>query len=265
MARKRWWGEFKTHDFDALDPDAVIAVLPVAAIEQHGPHLPVATDTVIMEAMLTAVAASLPEAMDVRILPVQTIGKSDEHLRFPGTLSLTPETAIAAWSQIGEGVARSGIRKLVIVTSHGGNEEVIGLVARRLRIDCDMMVVRTSWGRFGTPDGLFSDREKAVGIHGGDYETSIMLHTAPHLVDMSKARDFASATEEARQSFSHLAPQSPHGFAWLAGDLNEVGVVGEAHLATAQKGKAAMDHQARGFVKLLHDVAKARLADWIRK
>ena len=151
----------------------------------------------------------------------------------------------------------------MIVTSHGGNEDVAGIVARALRVRHAMMAVRTSWGRFGLPDGLFSERERTIGIHGGDYETSLMLHFAPEHVDMGKAADFSSSTERARAAFRHLAPQSPHGFAWLAEDLNRQGVTGEAHLATAAKGQTAAQHQARGFIELLDDMRGARLDEWI--
>jgi len=133
-----------------------------------------------------------------------------------------------------------------------------------LRNQHDMMVVKTSWERFGAPEGLFSEEETKLGIHGGDYETSVMLHFAPHLVNMDKAENFPSATTQARKTFKHLAPQSPHGYAWLAGDLNKAGVVGNASAATAEKGQQAAEHQIGGFLELLQDIRTAKLDDWIR-
>ena len=263
MARRIWWGDFTTEEFSGLDPDAVIAVLPVAAIEQHGPHLPVSTDTMIMAGMLDAVISQIPNGLDVRILPIQAVGKSNEHIAFPGTLTVPATTLIEHWTALGDSIARAGIRKVVIVTSHGGNEEVMGIVSREFRVRHAMMAVKTSWNRFGLPDGLFSDDNARYGIHGDDYETSVMLHLRPDLVHMDKAASFPSRAQDAEVAFDLLKHTSPHAFAWLAGDLNAAGVVGEASKATAEKGAAAIAHQSAGFVKLLGDIGAARLEDWI--
>jgi creatinine amidohydrolase len=154
--RRAWWSEFRTTELSGLDSDATIAVLPLAAIEQHGPHLPVGTDAFIAEGMLRTIIGRLPPELDIRILPVQSVGKSNEHLHAPGTLTLPAATAIEAWTELGLSAHRAGLRKLVIVNSHGGNEEIMGIVARELRVRCGMLAVKTSWTRFGLPDGLFS-------------------------------------------------------------------------------------------------------------
>lgn len=263
MTRKFWWGEFKSADFERIDAEQTIAILPLAATEQHGPHLPLNTDTSIMKGMLRTLAQKLPENMDVRCLPVQAVCKSDEHIDFAGTLHLPAETLIANIDALIASTAATGIRKIILVTSHGGNEEVMGISARSARINHNMLAAKTSWGRFGTPEGLFSLRELKYGIHGGDYETSLMLHFRPKLVDMDKAADFTSSSEKAAATFKHLKPQSPHSFAWLAQDLNLNGVVGEAHLATMEKGRRAAEHQVQGFIALLEDMTKAKLDDWI--
>jgi creatinine amidohydrolase len=261
--RKLWWGEFTTADFKTINPEQVIALVPLAAIEQHGPHLPLSTDTVIMHGMIGTLAGLLPSDIDLRILPVQAVGKSNEHIRFPGTLTLSATTLIEAWTELGASVARTSIRKIVFLTSHGGNEEVMAIVTRELRERFDMLAVKSSWGRFGRPDGLFSENEARTGIHGGDYETSLMLHFRPDLVDMSQARDFVSQVTQAEQDFAVLRQTGSHAFAWLASDLHAEGVVGEAHLATAEKGKLAAEHQAQGFMALLQDIRKLRLADYL--
>ncbi len=263
QGRKIWWGDFKAPDFAEIDPEETIAVLPVAAVEQHGPHLPLSTDADIMNGMLATAIPLVPQDLDLRILPVQAVGKSDEHVYAPGTLSIPAGSLIESWTELGASVARAGVRKLVVVTSHGGNEEVMGIVTRNLRVRFGMMAVRTSWERFGRTDGLFSAHEVRRGIHGGDVETSLMLHFRPDLVELEKADNFASRADKAEQEFALLNAQSPHAFAWIASDLNPHGVVGNAAAATAEKGRLTAEHQARGFVTLLEDVRRARLADWL--
>ena len=256
-------GDYRTTEYAAIDPEATIAVLPVAAIEQHGPHLPVSTDTAIMQGMLETVIAKLPDDLDVRILPVQAVGKSNEHLHAPGTLTLPATTLIDAWTELGASVACAGVKKLVVVNSHGGNEEIMGIVTRELRVRFGMLAVKTSWQRFGRPEGMYPELEDRHGIHGGDVETSLMLHFRPDLVDMSKAGNFASNVARAEQEFELLRHTGTHAFAWIASDLNPHGVVGNAAIATAEKGRLTAAFQADGFVRLLKDVRKARLADWL--
>lgn len=263
MNRKIWWGDFTTREFDGLDPEETIAVLPLAAIEQHGPHLPVSTDTSIMQGMLDTVIALAPTDLDMRILPIQAVGKSNEHQHAAGTLTIPATTLIDHWVEIGHSIVRAGIRKVVLVNSHGGNEEVMGIVSRELRVRARMLAVKTSWMRFGLPAGLYSPTETAYGIHGGDVETSLMLHFRPDLVDMSKAENFVSAVTRAETEFELLRHTGAHAFAWIASDLNASGTVGEAALATAEKGAATASHQAEGFLKLMTDMRAAKLNDWL--
>lgn len=232
MSRSRDWLDFRAPDFDAVDPMNTIAILPTAAVEQHGPHLPLGTDTIINEGLLAQLKASAPDDLDYRVLPVQAVGKSNEHLWAPGTLTLSAETTIRLWTEIGLSVARAGVRKMLILNSHGGNGDIISIVARELRVQAGIYVVRGSWGASGPPEGLFSARELTHGIHGGDYETSLMLHLCPDTVDMSQAQDFRSSAEDAA-----IPPTGAMAYGWIASDLNPHGVVGEAHLATAEKGR----------------------------
>ena len=246
------WLSLTTEEF-AVDR---IAVLPVAAVEQHGPHLPVGVDTYIAEAYLARVRALLPRDSRAVFLPVQAVGASDEHKAFRGTLTLSPETTLAAFIEIGESVSRAGIAKLVIVNSHGGNTVLIDLAARQLRVRANMLAVHCSWGRFGYPDGLFSDDERTHGIHGGDIETSIMLAAYPDLVRREKIADFRPATYAMERDYSYLRADDPVGFGWMTQDLHASGALGDASLATPEKGAAALDHGARAFVELLKDVEK---------
>lgn len=254
--RKLYWHELTTGEFAGLDPETTIVVWPIAAIEQHGPHLPVATDLAIADGMVAEVKAILPDDLSILILPTQAVGKSNEHIRSPGTITLSAETALRAWTEIGEAVHRAGLRKLVMVNSHGGNVDLISIVARELRVRFDMLVVGCSWSRFGRPAGLYTDEELAVGIHAGDIETSLMLHFRPDLVQMDKAENFAPTTIEIAKTFDILRPTGFSAFGWIAPDLHPSGAAGNASLATAEKGKATAAFAAEAFVKLLYDVKR---------
>jgi creatinine amidohydrolase len=258
--RKFYWADLTTKEFEILDPGRTVAVLPVAAIEQHGPHLSVATDTVINQGMLDELVKRLPEELSILILPIQAVGKSNEHLRSPGTLTLSAETALRVWVEIGESVARARLRKLVIVNSHGGNSDLLGVVTRELRIKCQMLAVHTAWSRFGKPEGLFAPAEAIHGIHGGDAETSLMLHFRPDLVRQEKTQNFVSSAQAMEKEFAYLRPTGLQAFGWIAQDLNPHGAVGDASLATAEKGRLTAEHQVAGFITLLKDVAKFDLA-----
>ncbi|MDE4133357.1 creatininase family protein [Phaeobacter sp. QD34_3] len=243
------WADRRAPDFKAINPETDIAILPTAAIEQHGPHLPVGTDTMIMSGMLDAFRATCPEDLDPWILPIQAVGKSNEHLWAQGTLTLTAATALAAWTEIGLSVARAGFKKIVIINSHGGNLDLISILSRELRVQAGMLAVKCQWGSFGYPEGLYGPSERAFGIHGGDIETSLMLAMWGDRVDMSKARDFKSQAES-----DPIAPTGAISRGWIASDLNPDGTVGDASAATADKGYSTRDHQVAGFIDLLRQV-----------
>ncbi len=231
-----------------------IVVLPVAATEQHGPHLPASTDADIARAMVAACVAILQPDAKVSFLPIEEVGASAEHGDTPGTLSRDPVELAQAWFHIAADLNINGIRKLVLVSSHGGNTPVCDMVIQRARIELGMLAVATSWSRFGYPDGLFSAEEIALGIHGGDIETSIMLAARPDTVDMTKAQDFPSLQHDMVRNMKHLRAYGPHRFGWMMHDLNTQGVTGNAGAATAEKGAAVIAHQSRGFLELLEDV-----------
>lgn len=252
---KRFWAEMTWRDFAAADMARAIAVLPIAAIEQHGPHLPVGVDTFIMEGYLREVAARLPEEVPALFLPVQSIGKSNEHIAYPGTLTLSAETVIRAWTEIGESVARTGCRKLVIVNSHGGNIAPMDIVARELRVRCNMLAVTVSWHRFGYPEGMLTAHEQTHGIHAGDAETSLMLAFRPDTVNMAEARNFEPASAAIARDNIYLRATQPIGFGWMSQDLSAAGAMGDASVATLAKGEAAAAHGAAAFVTLLREVA----------
>jgi creatinine amidohydrolase len=250
----RDWTEIHWPDIAAGDPARWIAVLPLAATEQHGPHLPLGTDVMIAQAYLARVRELMPADLPVTFLPLQPVGISTEHLDFPGTLTLPTEIALANWMALGRSVARAGIRKLVMVTSHGGNSAAMTLVAQDLRAECRMLAVTTGWSRFGAPDGSFAADELRHGIHGGAIETSIMLARYPHTVRKDAIANFPSAGIAMEKKYRRLSAHRPAPFAWQAQDLRPGGAIGDATMASAENGEKLLDHGAAAFCELLADV-----------
>lgn len=260
MRKTHFWSDLTWRDLQDRDVSRTIAVLPVAAVEQHGPHLPLGTDAMIMEGYLARVLERMPADLDALFLPVQQLGTSNEHVDFPGTLSFSPETFLRIIADLGASMSRAGCRKLVLVNSHGGNSAALDIAARELRRLHRMLAVTVSWSRFGYPDGLFSDAEKAHGIHAGDIETSLMMAFRSELVRDELIADFPPASIAMEKQFNWLNAGRPAGFGWMAQDLSDNGAMGNASLATREKGEALADYGATAFVELLRDVEAFDLA-----
>lgn len=256
----RNWSEIHWPDIANADPARWIAVLPLAATEQHGPHLPLGTDVMIAEAYLSRVSDLLPDEVPATFLPVQSIGISTEHVDYPGTLTVPTNVALKTWMALGESLARTGIRKLVMVTSHGGNSAAMTLVAQDLRAQHQLLVVTTGWNRFGVPDGMFSDEELRHGVHGGAVETSIMLARYAQHVRLDKIADFKPTSMTMDNDYRWLSTHRPAPMAWQAQDLHRSGAAGDATQASAEKGERLLDHGARAFCELLADVDRYDLA-----
>src|SRR6202051_1089435 len=217
---KRDWMEMTWQDVAGGDTGRWIAVLPLAAVEQHGPHLPLGVDTSIAEAYLGPAGNITPPEAPVTFLPVQRIGVSAEHLSYPGTLTHSATTAIAAWTELGESLARAGVRKLVLISSHGSNVAAMENVPRDLRPRLGILAVMVGWHRFGYPEGAFGAEEKRHGIHAGDVETSLMLAAQPGTVRMDKAANAKPETVAMAREFKWLGAYRPAGFAWAAPGLH---------------------------------------------
>jgi creatinine amidohydrolase len=250
----RDWADIRRTDGVGSDRARWIAVLPLAATEQHGPHLPLETDILIGQAYLARVRELVSDSLPVTFLDVERIGISSEHADFPGTLTLSPEIAIQNWMALGRKIAKAGLRKLVIVTSHGGNSAAMSLVAQELRTQEKMLVVTTAWGRLSAAETLFPAEEIEHGIHGGAVETSIMLARFGDAVRREKIANFAPSTIAMKKDFRWLSARRPAPFAWQTQDLHPGGAVGDATLASAEKGERLIDQGARAFCELLADV-----------
>jgi creatinine amidohydrolase len=248
-------------DFGDNDPNLLprdrahwIAVLPLGAHEQHGPHLPFDTDTLIAAGIVARLKAALPPDLPVTFLPTEPVGYSIEHMDMTGTQTLGYGEAINRWLSVAGMLHAKGIRKFVMLNAHGGNSPLMTIVATEARVRLDMLAVATSWTRFGVPADIISPEIKAIDIHGGDIETSVMLALHPDKVDMQKAADFPSRQTDFAARFKHLRAYGPHAFGWKMSDLSPQGVAGNAAAATADKGEALIAHAVKGLVELLEDV-----------
>ena len=260
----RYWQDLTSPNFGALDADRTVTVLPLCATEQHGPHLPTGTDTMIAQGLTEEAAQRFKGDFDLVFLPALSIGASQEHARFAGTVSFSTAALIEQISAIGAQVAASGLKKLVLVSSHGGNVAAMTAAALACREQHGLLVVTLTWSRLGLPAGVVDADERAIGIHGGFVETSLMLHFRPDLVQMDKAADFASLQSDLAARYEHLRAHGPVGFGWLAGDLNPSGAVGDAASANADAGRDISAHQADAFVALAGEISKSDLASTFR-
>ncbi|HMR29613.1 MAG TPA: creatininase family protein [Geminicoccaceae bacterium] len=250
-----YWQDLASREFASLDAERTVALLPVAAIEQHGPHLPVSVDATINQGVVSRLLELAPAGTPLLVLPMQSVGKSDEHIAYPGTLTLTYETLIRVWTEIGASVARAGVRKLVLLNSHGGQIAPMQVTARELRIRQHMFAVAASWFAFGPPEGMFDADERRHGIHAGTMETAMMLALRPDLVRMDLARDFRPTTIGLAETSPRLASLGAAGFGWQAQDLHPSGACGDASKATAEMGRACIDHAAAALLDLVAEVS----------
>jgi creatinine amidohydrolase len=257
----RFWSDLSTADFRTLDRARAIAVLPVAATEQHGPHLPLSVDTDIANGVVAAALAHLPADLPALFLPTQAVGFSPEHARFAGTLSLKAETVLRLWTEIGESVAASGVRKLVLLNAHGGQVGLLDVVARDLRARLGLLVYSISW--FNLPltgpagedvNALFSADEHRFGIHAGDIETSLMLALSPERVRLPQAEYFRSTSQDRAQRFALLGNGRSAKLGWQMQDYNANGAVGNAAAATAEKGRAVLEAAGRALAQALVEI-----------
>jgi creatinine amidohydrolase len=247
-------------EFAAFVNAETIGVLPVAAIEPHGPHLPLSTDCDIARGHLSQVAGVVHEDRSVLILPLQTIGLSTEHMGLRGTFSHDPDLLMRAWTSVARTFHDAGGRKLIVISSHGGNSEVVALLVGKLRAELNMLAVSASWLRFGQPEGLFDAAELNYGIHGGDIETSLMLHYRPDAVSEEFRLDFPSAAAQWDEMSTEMKVHGRIRPGWMTVDLNPHGAVGNAAAATAEKGAQSAAHALHGFGELIEDVAAFDLA-----
>jgi creatinine amidohydrolase len=260
IPKHKFWHHLTGPDFEGLDPERTVAVLPVGAIEQHGPHLPVWVDAKINEGIVARAAELAPNDLGVLFLPPQPVGKSNEHLAFKGTLTLSAETLIRLWTEIGDSVARAGLRKLAIFNSHGGQPQIVDIVCRDLRVRHAMLAVSINSYALGTPAGMFPPDEMVYGIHAGSSETSQMMYLTPDLVKNEERQNFETLPQKLKGKFDTIVPGGRTTVAWQMQDLNPLGAAGNALDADATRGKMLIEHRAAKLVQALTEIASYPLA-----
>ncbi len=272
----RFWAHWSTRDFSQAQTDGrmaeTIAILPVAATEQHGPHLPLNVDSALIDGVVAAALPHIPAEVPALFLPTQAIGLSPEHAAFAGTLTLKAETTLRLWTELAESVAATGVKKLVLLNSHGGQVGLMDIVARDLRARLGMLVYSVNWfslpltGESGEDvNALFSAHEHRFGIHAGEIETSMMLALAPDLVDMAQAQDFASTSQDRSMHYAILGNGKSAKLGWQMQDYNAAGAVGNAAAATAEKGRAVLGAAGRALAQLLAELHQLPLATLVGK
>jgi creatinine amidohydrolase/Fe(II)-dependent formamide hydrolase-like protein len=241
-------------EIKALPKDKAAVVLSVASVEQHGPHLPVITDSLVGQTLLGKALEQLDPSVQVWVIPPLCYGKSNEHRPFPGTLTLSAQTLAAVVRDVALSVARAGFRRLVLLNSHGGNPPVLDYIARDLHEETGMQLFSIMISRMGLQDAVTDPDEAAWGMHAGDSETSWVLALAPELVHMDRTvgvGDYPRMPAGTR----HLAVRGPVGFAWLTADLSAMGVLGNPRTATAEKGQTYVAATVAKLAGVIEEIA----------
>jgi creatinine amidohydrolase len=247
--------DLRAPELDRLVTSESILVQPLGAVEQHGPHLPFNTDLLIAERLVDAAVERVGGELDVWVLPALAYTKSNEHAWSPGTIWLSASTLLAVLDDIGRCVATTPARKLVFMNGHGGNSALVGVANRELRLHHGLVTFLAHPGVPPDQGGRSAEGELGMGIHGGTDETSMMLHLAPELVDMSLAT---------RNVPGHLAANryvkfgGPVGFGWLSNDFGPHGHIGDPTVATAERGRELFEAAVAAFCEALAEIRAFR-------
>lgn len=254
---QRYFAYLTWTDIEAMPDKAnVVIILPIGAIEQHGPHLPLIVDAAIGVAVLGKALEKLNATIPAYALPPLYYGKSNEHWHFPGTVTLSVQTLLSTIMEVAESVYRAGFRKLVLMNSHGGQPQVMEIAARDLHVKYEDFLVFPlfTWRVPHAVDELLSAQEQQLGIHAGDAETSLMLAILPEHVKMSAAvAEYPPLPDASLLSIEGKLP-----FAWTTRDLSCSGVLGDPTVATKEKGDRILASVSDGWVKVIADISKFR-------
>lgn len=251
MTRVRYLPDLSGPQINELLTERSIVVQPLGAIEQHGPHLPLSTDSVVATAVAEAAVAEVGDELDVWLLPTLEYTKSNEHAWSPGTVWLSATTLLAVLDDLGRCIATTPAKRLVFLNGHGGNSALLNVANRELRLAHRLMTFLTHPGVPADQGGTSPAGELGMGVHGGTEETSIMLHLAPHLVDMSKA---VRRVPEAIALNRYVRFGGRVSFGWLSDDFFPEGIVGDPTVADAEQGKRLFEGSVQAFCEALREI-----------
>ncbi|HEY4331094.1 MAG TPA: creatininase family protein [Ilumatobacteraceae bacterium] len=249
--RTRHLADLSGPDVDRLLTDRSLIIQPLGAVEQHGPHLPLITDLLIAQSVAEATVAEVGDEVDAWLLPPLAYTKSNEHAWSSGTIWLSASTLLAVLDDIGRCVAKTPAKRLVFMNGHGGNSTLVGTANREIRLNHGLMTFLAHPGVPPDQGGKSAAGEHGMGVHGGTDETSVMLHLAPHLCDMSKAE---RRVPEALAANTYVKFGGRVSFGWLSNDFFPDGYIGDPTAATAEHGKELFEGSVTAFCDALREI-----------
>lgn len=246
----RFLPRLSTSEIDDLPKQDTLVVQPIGAVEQHGPHLPVYTDTLIGEVILTRTLEQLPDSAPIWVLPPLAYGKSNEHRGRAGTISLSADTLQSVLMDVGTSIAETGFPRLLLWNSHGGNGSLIRMMSREIRLQTELSVFTLSWFELDFPRDFLNEAEQNMGIHAGEVETSLMLAMKQAWVQRDRFRkEYPDLPESSR-----FLTLSSRRFAWVMDDLSESGICGDARNASAEKGRKIINAVTTELAEALQEM-----------
>jgi creatinine amidohydrolase len=238
--------------------DAAVAVLPIGAVEQHGPHLPLSTDLLVADELCRRVVDARGEELDLWLLPSLAYSKSNEHAWAPGTFWLSSTTMLHLLDDLARSLRLTPIRKLAVVNGHGGNSSLLDVACRDIRVHHGLLTFLLHTVLPPDQGGPASAHELGLGIHGGEDETTLVLHLAPELVDMRRAERIVP---EWLTTYRHIGIGGPVRFGWSSDDLSSTGVIGDPSQASPEKGAALFGGMVDTLGQQLAEVARFEFED----
>lgn len=255
----KFWKNIISNDMEEMDKDNSVVLLPIAAIEQHGSHLPVGTDSIILEALLSKFVEEKEFAQgNVLVAPQLYVGKSNEHMGFSGTLTLTAKTLYSVLEELVDSIVKSGFKKIILTNSHGGNTDLLNLIARDLRIKYSIAVYVFDWWFTNFWEDILKEEKQSQSqygvFHACELETSLMLSIAPETVDKSRIID--ETPDEMFEKEDYISLFGPINLGWKTKDVTKSGVIGMPSLATAKKGEKFMTYAVDKLAAIVSEILR---------